>query len=58
MRKLAEQIVKSINTTTNDYDAVEEADKVINLYLNSGKSISEVDKILKQKFKKLKSENP
>tara|TARA_B110000977_G_scaffold49149_1_gene66740 strand:- start:350 stop:526 length:177 start_codon:yes stop_codon:yes gene_type:complete len=52
MKKLAEQIVKSINTTTNDYDAVEEADKIINLYLNSGKDLIEVDKILKEKFKK------
>ena len=49
MRKLAEQIVKSINTTTNDYDAVEEVDKVINLYLKKGKSIPEIDKILKDK---------
>ena len=58
MTKIAEQIVKSINTTTNDYDAVEEADKVINLYLNSGKSISEVDKILKQESKKHNPINP
>tara|TARA_R110000796_G_scaffold33259_2_gene86496 strand:- start:667 stop:843 length:177 start_codon:yes stop_codon:yes gene_type:complete len=58
MKNLAKQIVKSINTTTNDYDAVEEADKVINLYLNSGKSISEVDKILKQESKKHNPINP
>jgi 5,10-methenyltetrahydromethanopterin hydrogenase len=50
---IAEQIVKSINNTTNDYDAVEEADKIIKLFLDEGKTLLEIDEILKKKFEEI-----
>lgn len=34
MKKIAEQIIKAVNKTTNDYDAVEQATKVLNKYFN------------------------
>jgi phosphoenolpyruvate synthase/pyruvate phosphate dikinase len=57
MGKLAEQIVKSINKTTNDYDAVEEADKIIKLFLDEGKTPLEIEEILDKYWRKT-SKNP
>lgn len=54
MEKLASRIVTSINRTTNDYDAVEEADKIIKLFLDEGKTLPEIDEILKEKFEEYK----
>tara|TARA_R110000744_G_scaffold248676_1_gene365050 strand:+ start:505 stop:615 length:111 start_codon:yes stop_codon:yes gene_type:complete len=34
MEKIAKKIVKAINKTTNDYDAVEKAAEVLRKYLN------------------------
>jgi hypothetical protein len=53
MGSLASRIVEGINQTTNDYDAVEEADKIIKLYLDEGKTLLEIDKMLAKKWKEI-----